>query len=411
MAITLPITGDYLQAIQVPSEKELKRYQRWDEDFRRGGPDFQKLSPELRERVRRAHRALQSRLARLGGRAEQILQDVRAGKPLPDPWTLDDKIWAALVAVLTAWLLFWGRYNSIQNISTVLVASFTFVTIGNVVALHTTPQWGLSLSDYWRGLSFRAPDPLEGVNPWMTALAAFGIIGVGASELIAYPYWCLEKGYARFTGRKRADGGWVRRARGWIRVMLIDAFACLVVYTVATVAFFLMGVAVLHRDGLDPEGMRMVSTLAEAYVPVFGAAAKWLFLGGAITVLYSTFLVANAAHARLISDGFRLFGVVAGEDEKTYSRNVTFLSLLLPLVSLAFYLTGANPVALVLLSGTMQAAMLPILSFAAIYFRYWETEEELRPSRLWDTFLILSAIGMTVAGIGSIVTRFWQTGG
>ncbi len=34
----------------------------------------------------------------------------------------------------------------------------------------------------------------------VTALATFGIIGVGASELISYPYWCLEKGYARSAG-------------------------------------------------------------------------------------------------------------------------------------------------------------------------------------------------------------------
>ena len=172
-----------------------------------------------------------------------------------------------------------------------------------------------------------------------------------------------------------------------------------------------MGVAVLHRDGLDPEGMRMVSTLAEAYVPVFGAAAKWLFLSGAIAVLYSTFRVSNAAHARLLSDGGRLFGLVASDDEQTYARHVAILSLVLPLVSLGFHLTGANPVALVLLSGTMQAAMLPILSFAALYFRYRETDPALRPSPLWDAFLILSCIGMTIAGVSSLLSRFMQSAG
>ena len=49
-----------------------------------------------------------------------------------------------------------------------------------------------------RGLSFGFP---EGNKPLITALATFGIIGVGASELLAYPYWCLEKGYG--NTRKR----------------------------------------------------------------------------------------------------------------------------------------------------------------------------------------------------------------
>ena len=70
-----------------------------------------------------------------------------------------------------------------------------------------------------------------------------------------------------------------------MRVMRIDAFLSMVVYTIATIAFYLLGATVLHRKGMDPEDMRTVSTLAEAYVPVFGTYAKWLFLLGAFAVL------------------------------------------------------------------------------------------------------------------------------
>ena len=56
-----------------------------------------------------------------------------------------------------------------------------------------------------------------GTKPLATALGAFGIIGVGAAELIMYPYWCLEKGYAKHTGPRAPTTGWMRRARGWIR--------------------------------------------------------------------------------------------------------------------------------------------------------------------------------------------------
>jgi hypothetical protein len=54
---------------------------------------------------------------------------------------------------------------------------------------------------------------------------AFGITGVGASELFAYPYWCLEKGYARYTGPRTADPEWAARARGWMRVLYLDAWS------------------------------------------------------------------------------------------------------------------------------------------------------------------------------------------
>ena len=46
----------------------------------------------------------------------------------------------------------------------------------------------------------------------------------------------------------------------------------------------------------------------------------------------------------------------------------------------------------------MQAIMLPMLAYAAIYFRYRMTDSRLKPGRLWDAFLILSCVGLVIAG-------------
>ena len=89
------------------------------------------------------------------------------------------------------------------------------------------------------------------------AFSAFGITGVGASELFAYPYWCIEKGYARYAGVRTEDEAWATRARGWTRVMQLDAWFSMVVFTVATVAFYFLGAAVLaSRRGSTPRGRR-----------------------------------------------------------------------------------------------------------------------------------------------------------
>ena len=69
--------------------------------------------------------------------------------------------------------------------------------------------------------------------------AGAGITGVGAAELFMYPYWCVEKGYARFVGPHEPGPEWIARARGWIRVMHVDILCSLVIYTMATVAFYL----------------------------------------------------------------------------------------------------------------------------------------------------------------------------
>ncbi len=215
-----------------------------------------------------------------------------------EPQSTDVRIWATAVAIGTSVLLFFGRYRLLQTLCVALAFCFTLITIGNVVALQTS-DYAIPVNQILDGLWFGWPD-----NPaaWMTALAAFGIIGIGGTDLIVYPYWCLERGYGRFIGARSDDPGWAGRALGWVRVMKVDAFVSMCIYTIATLAFYFIGAAVLHRNGLDPDGMRMVSTLATAYVPVFGEYAKALFLAGALTVLYSTFLVANAGAARLLTD-------------------------------------------------------------------------------------------------------------
>ena len=398
LAIAAPITGDYAHAVAVPASADFRRYLEWETDLAGDRGEFQKLSPAQQQRIEAGQRVFVSAIERLGPQGNELLERARQGEVFKDPPTRDDKLWAIVIGILTAGMLFAGRYNLIQTISTVMVVTFTLVTLGNVFALQSTAQWSISSQELWHGLTFSLPESTGGKNAMHTALATFGIIGVGATELIAYPYWCLEKGYARHAGVRSADNDWGTRARGWVRVMKIDAFASMVVYTTATLAFYLMGVAVLYREGRDPVGMRMVSTLSQAYAPVFGEYARWLFLIGAIAVLYSTFLVASAGHARTWVDAFKLFRLIPSHDDRVHDRTLKWVSFAFPLLCLAIFLTGLDPVTLILVSGIMQAVMLPMLSGAALYFRYTKTDPRLRPTPAWDLLLLLSSLGMLVAG-------------
>jgi hypothetical protein len=98
----------------------------------------------------------------------------------------------------------------------------------------------------------------------------FGITGVGADEITFYTYWCVEKGYAR----------WARRANGWISVMYKDAMLSWFIYTFGTLAFFVMGAAVLQPQGLVPEGDAMITTLSRMYTDAIGEWANVLLLNG-----------------------------------------------------------------------------------------------------------------------------------
>ena len=329
------------------------------------------------------------------------------GKPLELPYWTDDKIWAVVIALFTSVLLVVGRYRLIERVTTTMVASFTLMTILTVLMLQTTISFSISWQDLVNGFSFRLPPPnpaagQAAANSLATALKTFGVIGVGASELISYPYWCIEKGYARFTGPKDESEGWAQRARGWMNVMRWDAWCSMVIYTVATVAFYLLGAAVLKRANLDPKDDSLMRTLNVMYEPVFGAWSGWLFLIGAFAVLYSTYFVANAGHSRVFSDALRVAGVAANTEDAR-RRRITFLSGFLPLLCLAvFLLMPKAPDQLVLFSGMMQAIMLPMLSVAALFFRYRRNDKRVSPGIVWDIFLWISTIGMFIAA-GALV--------
>lgn len=317
-------------------------------------------------------------------------------------YTRDDLIWATLFTIATSILLIVGRYRLIEWVSTILVAGFTLITIVNLAALQSYPRWAISWTDIWNGLSFRFAAPGEdGSGALSTALKTFGIIGVGANELIAYPYWCIEKGYARFAGPRDNSTAWAERARGWMRVMQWDAWCSMIIYTFATVAFYLLGASVLATEGKIPGGSQLIRTLALMYGQVFGEWADIIFLSGAFAVLYSTFFIANAGHARVASDAFRIFGWIGGSP-RAQRMWVKLLSGVFPFICLAVWFVDRDPVRLVLASGLMQALMLPMIAFATLYYRYHRCDPRLAPNRLWDVLLILSAVGFVFAG-GSLI--------
>jgi Mn2+/Fe2+ NRAMP family transporter len=336
-----------------------------------------------------------ARLEETRAAAQEAVDEIEAM-----PESVDDKWWAAIIGVVTIILLLRGGFGFIEIFCTVLVGAFTLITIVNLVALQSYDAWAVSWAEIKSGLSFDFPQDGDGMSGAAlgTALAAFGIIGVGAAELVGYPYWCLEKGYGAWIGPKDSSEDWVRRAKGWLRVLKWDAWCSMVIYTFSTVAFYLLGAAVLGRTGLRAEGTEMVRTLAVMYEPVFGRSAQLIFLIGAFAVLFSTFFVANAQKARLMTDVGDVFGFVkltpAGR-----RRGIRFFSVFFPALCVLIYVLIPKPGVLVKVSGVMQALLLPLLGYAALYFRYRRSDKRLLGGITWDIMLWLSFACFVIIGI------------
>jgi Mn2+/Fe2+ NRAMP family transporter len=301
--------------------------------------------------------------------------------------------WACVVAAAAIVLLLSGGYKRIERFTTVLVMMVTMITVGCVVAL---PQTGYPIQPSELATGFTTIIPAAGVA---AAFGVFGITGVGASELYSYPYWCLEKGYARFAGRRSDDADWVRRARGWIRVLHLDAWASMIVFTLVTVAFYTMGATVLHAQGLVPDGSTMIATLAEMYEPAFGRWTLALFVVAAWAVLFKTVYVASAGHSRLTADFLSLAGFVSYRKAEDRARWIRRLAAVFPTVGLVTHLCVSNPRALVQFGAIAQAATLPIISGAALYLRLRRTDKRLRPTLAFDVCLWCAVISISVVAL------------
>lgn len=286
-----------------------------------------------------------------------------------------------------------GRYRPVEWTATALNAVFLVGVFWCLWALQGT-DLAFTADDLLEGLRFHLPE-----GQWSLALAAFGLTGIASGEITLYPYWCLEKGYARWTGPREETAAWRARARGWMRVMKVDALLSMVLYTLATCGFYLLGATVLHARGELRDGPALVVELSAMFTEVLGPEFRWVFMVCALAVLFSTIFANSAGFSRMWADYFGLRGWLAWGEERRRRRVVAVVAWVFPLIAAGCYLGVGKPLLLVVVMGITNALYLGVVGWQTLRFRYRLTPATMRPSWRYDLALWLSllAIGVMVA--------------
>ncbi len=305
-----------------------------------------------------------------------------------------------IIAILVALMVYRGYYKFIENFSLWMIGLFTIFTFSSLYFLNFTPYF-ISLENIWSGLQFDLPKEAVAV-----AFGAFGITGVGGDEIIHYNYWCLEKGYASYTGKGDNSPEWRNRANGWIKVMYLDAVIAMCVYTLVTAAFYLLGAAVLHAQGGVPEGYAMVETLSTMYTESLGPEAKSAFLIGALITLFSTLFAALAAWIRQVTDIFGQVGWIDFSNFAVRKKTVAILAWVIPLLWALVFVFIRLPVLMIIIGGIVSSFLLFLVVFAALHFRYIRLNPLFKPAFFYDFIFwisVLSIIGIGALGIFKIL--------
>jgi Mn2+/Fe2+ NRAMP family transporter len=305
-------------------------------------------------------------------------------------------LYVLFIGFVVAILIYKNYYRLIERSSLVMVALFTVFTLVSLVSVAFTP-YHFSLSDVIDGLKLHLPP-----GALVFAIGAFGITGVASDEIIAYNYWCIEKGYAAYTGPYENTAEWRSRAEGWIRVMRMDALFAMIIYTLVTAAFYLLGASILHNSTNIPDGIQLVSMLADIYTKTLGDGVKIFYLVGAFFVLFSSVFATLAYWTRLFSDIFGQFGWIDFSKFNARKRTVAILAWTLPVTWILAYYFIRLPTLMILSGGFVGSALLLLVCYAAVWFRY-KKNSFMPKSITGDVFLWISVVSIFILGTYGII--------
>jgi Mn2+/Fe2+ NRAMP family transporter len=319
------------------------------------------------------------------------------GEPLSGPSLA---FWAIVTTAAVIAMMITAKYAVVERICVVAIIVLTAITIGLAAVLPMT-EYAYSAGDILSGLTFAIPAGALGF-----AVAMFGITGVGAEEMTAYTYWCIEKGYARWTGPNDGSEAWKQRAHGWIKVLRLDVLIGWCISTVCTLSFFVLGASILHPQGLVPSGNEMLLTLSSIYTSILGEWASIVFLIGAIFVLGSTVIGVAASVPRQWANTLGIMGLIDWKNVPQRKKWIRILTVIIPSLWCISFLVISQPVIMVLIGGTAAGIFLLAVVIAVWVLRTREVPKEFRSNPVLNVILVISSIAIGCLAIYSIANTF-----
>jgi manganese transport protein len=308
-------------------------------------------------------------------------------------------LWVLFAAGAVSLLIYRGYYRVVEKLSLFMIAMFTILTISAVAALSFT-EYSISWTEIASGLTFHLPKEIVAV-----AIGAFGITGVASDEIIAYNYWCLEKGYAAYTGPKKNTTEWKTRAEGWIKVMYLDALVAMVIYTLVTAAFYLLGAAILHNRGLIPQGNQLIETVALIYTESLGPGIRTIYLVGAFFVLFSSLFATLAAWTRMYPDILGQLGWIDFSNVTQRNRLIAMLAWIIPMLWAILYLFISLPVIMILFGGAVGSVLLFLVVYAALTI-HLRRESSMPAGWMYKVAFWISILSIFAVGVYGVIGLF-----
>lgn len=316
--------------------------------------------------------------------------------------------WGVALIAFTQLILWNGAYRSLEKWVALMVGVFCIAVVAALLMIQGT-AYRISGAEIASGFTFSL-----GPEPRLAAYAVIslmGALGTTANELFMYPYWIHEKGYARGVGVVHSDE-WTASMRGWIRGLHLDAGFATIVATLATLAFYLLGASVLHRQGITPSGLDVVEQISRVFTQTYGSWSYALYMAGAFSTLFSTLVVATAATGRMWADVLGSMSVIDRGDPFVVNKVHRRVQTIYLVGMLAAFLTIQEAPAKLVVWGQFFAGVFntPLIMFG-ICWAAFHTDRRLRMS-VWSATALVGSTTVVLASIlgGLAIQQGWISG-
>lgn len=230
----------------------------------------------------------------------------------------DERLWGTLFAAGAIALTMVQSYGAMERTQTaivglllafILLAAFSCrpdwlaVAYGSLVP--TVPAYPVWVAAKYPVVASR--------SPWLELGTYLGAVGGGSQDYFGYIGMLREKGWG-LVGRTGPAGRAgvhisddeenVRAGRHWLRAPLADAiasFSCVVLFTMA---FMILGAALLHPKQTVPSGLHLLSVQAE-FLTGLHPRLLYLYQAGVFAAFFGTILGAYELYVRTTHECLR----------------------------------------------------------------------------------------------------------
>lgn len=283
--------------------------------------------------------------------------------------------WCVIITVLTAALVFVGRYKGLEVICMMMSA---------VLLVGTTAAFLLKFPEPG-AVNFSALMPSIPAGSLITLVALIRM-PTDPSASIMHSLWAVKK---------REE--WIRDEglQAGLKKSLLDLRIGIGFSLIIAVIFVALGALVLHPRGVDLEGMDLAMKLSQIYTETVGAWTFPLFVGVAFIAIWGSYYANIDGVPRMVEQ--LLFSIRGKEQPSELSLFRFGYTVTILIGGLILAAAAQRPVFLVLIAVSAGLIAYPLIYILNIYAVTRMVDEEFRPSRL---NLAVAYLGVVYAVVG-----------